>query len=488
MLDERITIHDTAQLEFRQPLPFPEPGTVSRYTAETWLFVPASLNINRFTFPKEHFYRSLKNYIRLQAPSVPLDRLTGPGSLLDVLRKRFAVLPRPFDETLLTGEELRYFQRLERRSKLFCLSFKEAMSAEVKRIIQAGDEKDVLLFTSRAAIVLQDLWALGEDLEGDKPVFLDAIREYSGNAAEYHCLLLLRFLRQREESAESKRAAASLAALIRADEARRETLSPDAVLSPGGDNETFMLRLGSLKKYVSRPLFLDIHNRRESELIKHLAYGIAAALAMIFATLIAFLWQARYGAVSLPLFVALVVSYIFKDRLKDILREYMTGLLARRTFDRGLTIYQGASALGTCKELFGFMETRHLSSEIRTLRELADKQTPFLHAAEEIMYHRKRIVLKRASTEGFDTQGILDISRINFEEFFRNMDGKTEKLLALDDSGESTRCCSVSGVKTYPVYVVRRRTYGGAQGYSLFRLDLAYGEIRRITRLQESAL
>lgn len=483
VIDEKISAHDAAQLELRQPLPFPEPGSESHYTAETWFFIPASLNINRYTFPKSHFYRALKNYIRLQAPKIPLAKLTGPGSVFELVEERLAALPNPFDDGRLTDEERHFLSRLERRAKLFCLSFKQAMHDEAKDAMTRADIAAMDRFVARVDAILDAVWKLGDFFAGESPAFLSPLKEYCGNAAEYRCLVLLRYLQRQEENDDARRVAVAIEELIRKDEARRRDLSPDAVASLGGENEAFMGRLNTLKKYVNRPLFLEIHSRKEGKLIQHVAYSIAAALAMIFATLIAFLWQAKYGAISLPLFVALVISYIFKDRLKDILRDYMTNLFARRVSDRSLSIYQGNSSIGTCRELFDFLEIRHLSPEIKVLREVAGSDLPFFTAAEEIMYYRKRIVLSRGSTEGIDTRGILDITRLNLSELARNMDGNAEKLLALEVTESGPHCRLASGIKTYPVFIVRRHTYDGAQSYTMFRLVMDHTGVRRFEKM-----
>ena len=65
-----------------------------------------------------------------------------------------------------------------------------------------------------------------------------------------------------------------------------------------------------LKKFVQSSLFLDIRYKQGAPLLTHSIYGSAAALSMLFATVVAFFYQDRYGSLSRNLFFALVIAYI----------------------------------------------------------------------------------------------------------------------------------------------------------------------------------
>ncbi len=81
-------------------------------------------------------------------------------------------------------------------------------------------------------------------------------------------------------------------------------------------------------------------------------FSIAAGVSMIFATLIAFYAQAYYGPFTLPVFLALVIAYMFKDRIKEQGRAYSANLLSRRLFDYRTIIQtqDGKYRLGNVRE------------------------------------------------------------------------------------------------------------------------------------------
>lgn len=482
MIDERISVHDAFQLEIKQRLPFSPDGSSSRYTSETFLFIPSALNINRDTFPKSHFYRSLKNYIRLQVPSTPLPKLMGEGSLLHELIDEFRDLPIP-DGGLLPPKQEESIRAHEQKTKIFCLTLQRAVREAVVEVENDGACKDAaqrcVMFARVARSILDQLWALKEKGSGELPVHISACQEFCSDVVSYQALFLLRFFETHQNLPDEPDARAALLDLIHVGAERRKSFSADTTPSREGDNVEFVSRWNTLKKYISSPLFLDIRRKREGAVIQHVAYSIAAALAMIFATGIAFIWQIQYGAVSGPLFVALVISYIFKDRLKDILRDYMTAAFSRHVFDRRLNVYQHTTALGTCRELFEFLETKHLPSDVRAVRELTADELPFALRQEEIMYYRKNILVRPGESTVCDTRGLLDITRLNLWELSRNMDGDTEHFLLLDE--DKTR--SAKGIKTYPLYIIRRHSHGGVRVCTAFRVLMDHAGVRKINRL-----
>ena len=89
-----------------------------------------------------------------------------------------------------------------------------------------------------------------------------------------------------------------------------------------------LYRWSILRKYISRYLFLEVRRRKGHPLLLHSVYAISAAIAMIL-PLSSLFWQGRYGALSNNLFLALVIAYIFKDRIKEIGRERLLSLFSR---------------------------------------------------------------------------------------------------------------------------------------------------------------
>ena len=98
-----------------------------------------------------------------------------------------------------------------------------------------------------------------------------------------------------------------------------------------------MFRQGALKKYLEQHSLPGNKGRKRGKFLEQAIYSVAAGIAMVFATMVAFIGQSRYGGLSLPFFIALVISYMFKDRIKELLRLYLSVTLRKWLYDRGGT-------------------------------------------------------------------------------------------------------------------------------------------------------
>ena len=249
-----------------------------------------------------------------------------------------------------------------------------------------------------------------------------------------------------------------------------------------GNNEDVLYRWSILRKYISRYLFLDVRRRKGNPLLLHSIYAIAAAIAMIFATFVAFFWQGRYGALSNNLFMALVVAYIFKDRIKEIGREWLLSCFREWIPDRRLRIFRGEHLeVGSCSESFRFVRPEKLPPEIRTLREQAHWLKLLNdHRAEDVLLYRKEVVLHNQPELFERTQyAIVDITRFNVSGFLRQIDHLFEHLPVADEDD-----AVVTGERLYHVYMIRRITFAGQVASELVRLVLNAEGIKRLELIQ----
>ena len=96
----------------------------------------------------------------------------------------------------------------------------------------------------------------------------------------------------------------------------------------------YVYRKGALKKFMSSVLFLEAASAAPRvEASPNSSPGIAAGVAMLFSTVAAIWSQSAYGVNSFPFVVAMVIAYVFKDRIKEWLRTYFSAKLTRRLYD-----------------------------------------------------------------------------------------------------------------------------------------------------------
>ncbi|MEO1336739.1 MAG: hypothetical protein AAFV29_13900, partial [Myxococcota bacterium] len=199
----------------------------------------------------------------------------------------------------------------------------------------------------------------------------------------------------------------------------------------------------------------------EGRRLTHLTAGMAAAVAMTFSTLTAIWARVAYGIDSFPFLVAIVIGYVFKDRIKDWLRTYFGHMVAQRLYDYSVHIYEPntKTVLGRCRESFEFVPTskvppkilhyRHHDSE--SVLEPETKSEVVMRYVKDVTLHGKRI-----AQFGGRLKNISDIHRFNISRFLTRMNEPEEAVASY--SPEADRVVGVQCPKTYHVNLVVIRT------------------------------
>src|SRR5208283_3629821 len=92
-------------------------------------------------------------------------------------------------------------------------------------------------------------------------------------------------------------------------------------------NEYVLYRIGLLKKFCASVLFLSEEQLPAVGRARQALYAVAAAIAMAFTVLAAWLVGRFYPSNSLPFALAAIVAYAFKDRIKAFLQNLSSRLL-----------------------------------------------------------------------------------------------------------------------------------------------------------------
>lgn len=80
MINTRIRIHDKFSVEFKIGFyTSPKEQNQNYFKINTWIFVPNGLDINRYTYTKEHFYSDIKSNVRLITPVYTLKEILTEG-------------------------------------------------------------------------------------------------------------------------------------------------------------------------------------------------------------------------------------------------------------------------------------------------------------------------------------------------------------------------------------------------------------------------
>jgi len=243
-------------------------------------------------------------------------------------------------------------------------------------------------------------------------------------------------------------------------------------------NDKIIYRYSILKKHFYSVIFLYQKKKRDGGSIKEIYYAIAAGISMIFTTLIVFATQKEYGNFTMSFFAALVISYMFKDRIKEAYRSYFDKKLAIKTYDYKEKIYSLDQ-----KRIFAFIKERMRFAQKETLpegilktrlEEVPRRLTSYIE--EDIIRFEKSVTLYNGNIQrkfNHTIEGIHNIMRFDLSQYLKKMDAVKVPLYRARET-------KLFGSKIYHVNVIIEEK--SKQGTQLHRARLILNKkgIRRI--------
>jgi hypothetical protein len=188
-------------------------------------------------------------------------------------------------------------------------------------------------------------------------------------------------------------------------------------------NEKVIFRYAVFKKYFYSILYLNKKKEKDGSRMQQFYYAIAAGLSMVFATAVIFITQQKYGNFTSAFFASMVISYMFKDRLKDFFKQYFENRLRFKIYDFKEKIYHEESSklFGFSKERIRFITKDILSKDViaKRLVDTHDKLSTW-YLEEDILRYEKNILLYNKNIKdhyGNEIKGINDIMRFDISRF-----------------------------------------------------------------------
>ena len=484
MIEISTKVHDRYSIELKVGFVTRVQQRMNDFSLAMWIFVPGSLDINRLTYPKEMFYQDLKSNIRLITPEFQLHDIAG-GDAFPLARIREAC------ETMAAGPSKTSFSEYEYQVKMFVAIVKSALRDELKRIRQIGAERDserqcitLIEDVERISAEYSRLWIIVNipsvpEEERKKYSFGD---EFLGDILEKGLLDLMTWMKEQGFDALCRRGSE---AFRKIDSERIEkgypVVDPDDPLH----NRSFIHRFSVLKKYIESELYLKFPKKKDGVLVEQLYLSIAAGLAMLFATVVSFVFQKKFGSLTLPLFIALIVSYMLKDRIKELMRYYFAHRIGSKYFDSKARIIHNDTVLGWMKEGVDFISREKVPSEVMAIRSnshLTEVENSITD--EKVILYRKSVHVDREKlreNSEYSFNGINDIIRLNVMNFSKKMDDPKVPVSTLGDDGEVK---VIECDRAYFMNMILQYQYDNVVEYRRFRVAFSRDGIHSIEEVK----
>ncbi len=482
--------HGRKQLEIQLSCILPRTGRKARYELGVYLLFPRSLQMNRSRYGEKAFLQDILSYTRFCTPSIPMRGLSDPACDKSPLIRLLGILRG----TSLRREvkESRIEYELRTLVNIHNTRFKEGVR-EQRNLVRTG-RSDPDAGTRVERMLRESDAALGILREELHPLFLEShvserlrkalarCEESLSLAVEKH-LYELHALIGKQPALESLRA--DFLERVRRERAYRG-LRGFHVAEAEADTAELEARLhheSELKKWAQQTYYMTQERDRSVHHLHTVCMAFAAMLAMSFAVAVTFLATIYFPQNSVPLALALVVTYAFKDRIKESARAFFLHLLPRMVSDRrDRLISPDRKPVGNSQLRVGFSSESKLPDILRALLHNNGGDPDLDLPERDLLLFHKRLMLRvgelRKTYSRLDA--ITEILRFRTDDWLSYMDDPQEDLWLLD--GESPRRVKLN--RTYPVKLFLHVTSlpGNEEEVYAYDLHLNRKGIQRIMR------
>lgn len=439
----RITSHGARQLELQVVYPLSRMERRKQYRIDFFIYSPYQLGITRDSYGTTRFLQDMRSYTRYEVTSLmSLARLADPACDISPLARLFNMLR----DSAATGEmnENTVLHELRGLGSMF-----QHQARETRRILatmaRAGQPPADL--HSTLARFLSDLDNFLERFQSLRPLFTDPRLSEESRVAynwademvsltAYKTLAALYELFDRDAEWQ----AALRQRITRVEDYRRAHHYPlveDTATSTG--NEYYLYRESQLKKWTEAFMFMNCEPSHTLARFIQIIMGIAAGAAMAFAVVATVFASQHFASNSVPWAVIIIVAYIVKDRIKEVLRNSLLAVLPRLVADQINDLADPATGdrVGFSRARVRFCSSQEVPDVVKQIRNLQEPPITGMIPPENVIHFSKYVSIasQRFMKRHQRLEALADIMRLKLDAWLANMDDPVNQLRRL--SGET---------------------------------------------------
>lgn len=453
-----VRYHGQKHLELKNHYPLTSSKT-DRYMLDAWIYTPTSLGINKKGYNVKHFLSDVKCLTRFSASFISLSRLIDPEcdiSPLARIRKE------------LTGASLSKDIRTKRllyELRSLANIYSSETSASESIITEAVKNGRMTLVKDTIKQNLKDIKAFLEHWRDLYSLFLmptvkPSLREAYAWTDESISLttehVLFELHRQIEPDDEDPSLIKRIRKLMDGELTHRHTMGYHTISPETTEIETErrIYRESTLKKWGQSALYLSQEESGTGRRMGHILAGVAAAAAMTFAVIATILAERFFPGRSLPWALVIIVAYIFKDRIKEILRNILNHTMPGLITDERIRLVDQATGrkVGRVKTRVRFLKAGYAPLDVERLRMAGGIPFRQLLPEEDLIHFRREIIIhnKRLRDSHTRLESLSDIIRFKLDHILDNMDDP-KKTMPTFATGEPME---ISGNRVYHINLI----------------------------------
>ena len=486
MISIQAKKHDNFSIEFKFGFNCKEAGIRDDFSVNAWMFVPNSLDINPENYGKKQFYRDIKSNIRLITPVYLMREIAQDSSLPLVSLKRAL-------ENIVSTPSQENLDAYEYHLKMFAAIFKSALRDLAAHIssVRCLDSAEYLVddYTCNSMLVLRKFRALYQII--DVPTVTEKTRglfrlcdEFMSHVVELRTIRIIKAIDEQADSPRHIEIREKFMKLIVSEHNYKLSKGYGVMNEDASHNRELVYHRGMLKKFIESELYISLDKKKDGVAVQQIYYSIAAGVAMIFATAVAWFSQVKYGNITWPLFIVLVVSYMLKDRIKDLLRYYFAHRLGNKYYDKKAVITIGKNCVGEIKEGFDFISETRTPAEVLKMREQSSSVEDESRIFEEkILLYRKHVTIDDealAANDDYPMRGINEIMRLHLNRLTHKMDNPEVPIDSIDENGNILQ---LKVQKLYHVNIVFQLQHDSDTEYHHFLISMTRNGVIDIEKL-----
>ena len=482
MIKSRIKIHDKFSVVIDVTYDKLFDKKKSKYTTLTYLFFPDSLNINHKTYPPTKFYNDVRLFIKYEIPKYTLDDInSGDDSLFQNLIKN----TQKFIKNQSEKNHLVFKDQVKMFASTFCSLVREETRLLIK--LQKIPNHTIQDFLKKITIILADYRVLVEKtkkskVKGEVVNVIFYADEHMSNIVEFQLMKLYNHLKRQNTSADKLD---QLVHLINKEQKYKKKEHYDSAKNKKMNPDKLLFKQSQLKKYIESVFYLNQEVRKDGAMYEQTMLAIAAGLAMIFSTGIAFYYQRVYGNFTYPFFIALVVSYMLKDRIKGLISLLFISKARFLFNDYKIKITNTlGEKIGIFKENFIFVPIKKLGPKVKKYR-MTDMVVKMSEKSlkEHIIQYKKKIIIypKKFGDDLPDKNinGLTDVTRLNFHRFIQYMDDPKKDFILIKKGEVYHKIAN----KLYHINIIQKFYTEDAIEFRRYRIIMNRDGIRSIEKV-----